>query len=78
MFSSSFTRCLIQVPLPQFSYENGDKSLVLEPLKGQIDPSASSFTIGKIKVEIRLAKLNPGRWGGLVGDSPDRKHPANV
>jgi len=55
----------------KLSYEHGDKYLVLEPLKGQIDPSASEFTIGKIKVEIRLAKMNPGRWGGLVGDSPD-------
>ncbi|KAF8227424.1 SGS-domain-containing protein [Tricholoma matsutake] len=55
----------------KLSYEHGDKSLVLEPLKGQIDPSASEVTIGKIKVEIRLAKMSPGRWGGLVGDSPD-------
>jgi len=43
----------------------------LEPLKGQIDPSASDYTVGKIKVEIRLVKMIPGRWGSLVGDSPD-------
>ncbi|KAG5639226.1 hypothetical protein H0H81_005300 [Sphagnurus paluster] len=50
---------------------HGDKSLVLEPLKGQINPEASTFTVGKVKVEVRLAKTNAVRWGGLVGDSPD-------
>jgi suppressor of G2 allele of SKP1 len=53
------------------SYQNGEKTLVLEPLKGQIDPNTSDFTVGKVKVEIRLAKKAHGRWGGLVGDSPD-------
>ncbi|KAF5384854.1 hypothetical protein D9615_001505 [Tricholomella constricta] len=57
----------------KLSYTHGEKSLVLEPLKGQIDPSASQFTIGKVKVEVRLAKMNAGRWGELVGDSPDRE-----
>lgn len=46
---------------------------MLEPLKGQIDPAKSEFTVGKVKVEIRLAKMLSGRWGGLIGDSPDRK-----
>jgi suppressor of G2 allele of SKP1 len=46
---------------------------VLHPLKGQINPDTSEFTVGKIKVEIRLVKCAPGRWGDLVGDSPDRK-----
>ncbi|KNZ77442.1 SGT1 B like protein, partial [Termitomyces sp. J132] len=55
----------------KFSYTHGDKSLVLEPLKGQINPSNSTYTVGKVKVEIRLAKVIPGRWGGLIGDSPD-------
>jgi suppressor of G2 allele of SKP1 len=55
----------------QLSYENGDKKLVIEPLKGQIDPNISEFTVGKMKVEIRLAKIFQGRWGDLVGDSPD-------
>ena len=55
------------------SYENGEKALVLEPLKGQIDPEASSFAVGKVKVEIRLVKRAFGRWGQLVGDSPDRE-----
>lgn len=58
-------------PLAQLVYTHGDKSLVLQPLKGQIDPSASTFTVGKVKVEIRLAKAALGRWGALVGDSPD-------
>ncbi|KAG6851077.1 hypothetical protein H0H93_002969 [Arthromyces matolae] len=55
----------------QFTYENGDKTLHLEPLKGQINPSSSTYTIGKVKVEARFVKAIPGRWGGLIGDSPD-------
>ncbi|KAH7916451.1 SGS-domain-containing protein [Hygrophoropsis aurantiaca] len=53
------------------SYRNGDKTLDLQPLKGQIDPDKSDFTVGKVKVEIRLVKAAQGRWGGLVGDAPD-------
>lgn len=53
-------------------YRNGDKILSLQPLKGQIDPTKSDYTVGKVKVEIRLAKMVLGRWGGLVGDVPDR------
>ncbi|OCH96127.1 SGS-domain-containing protein [Obba rivulosa] len=52
-------------------YQNGDKKLELTPLKGQIDPEKSDYTVGKVKVEIRLAKMAQGRWGSLVGDSPD-------
>ncbi|KAI9063111.1 SGS-domain-containing protein [Trametes sanguinea] len=55
----------------KFSYVNGEKSLVLEPLKGQIDPAKSDYTVGKVKVEVRFAKMAQGRWGSLVGDSPD-------
>ena len=53
-------------------YENGDKKLELQPLKGQIDPTKSNFVVGKVKVEIRLFKAAHGRWGGLIGDAPDR------
>lgn len=59
----------------QFTYAHGEKSLVLEPLKGQIDPDASDYTVGKVKVEVRLIKRAQGRWGDLVGDSPDRMFP---
>ncbi|KAI0001590.1 SGS domain-containing protein [Russula vinacea] len=52
-------------------YENGDKIMDFEPLKGQIDPEKSSFVVGKVKVEIRLVKAAHGRWGGLIGDAPD-------
>ncbi|KAH8100690.1 SGS-domain-containing protein [Cristinia sonorae] len=52
-------------------YRHLDRELVLQPLKGQIDPSQSNFSVGKVKVEIRLSKLAQGRWGALVGDSPD-------
>ncbi|KAF8974055.1 SGS domain-containing protein [Flammula alnicola] len=55
----------------KFTYTHGEKSLVLEPLKGQIDPDASDYTVGKVKIEIRLIKRAHGRWGSLTGDSPD-------
>jgi len=55
----------------KLSYVNGDKQLLLEPLKGQINPDASEFTVGKVKVEIRLVKMAHGRWGTLIGDAPD-------
>lgn len=57
---------------PQLVYKHDDRELVLQPLKGQIDPAKSEYTVGKVKVEIRLAKLAQGRWGALVGDEPDR------
>ncbi|KAJ7169856.1 SGS domain-containing protein, partial [Mycena filopes] len=60
-----------KVRLFRLTYTNGEKSLVLEPLKGQITTDACDFTVGKVKVEIRLIKTVPGRWGGLIGDSPD-------
>jgi suppressor of G2 allele of SKP1 len=59
--------------LPQVTYTHGDKTLVLEPLKGQIDPAKCEHTVGKVKVEVRLAKAVLGRWGGLIGDAPDRE-----
>lgn len=56
----------------KFTYENGEtKKLVLQPLKGEIDPEASTYTIGKVKVEIKFAKRAAFRWGSLTGDSPD-------
>ncbi|KIJ68478.1 hypothetical protein HYDPIDRAFT_81396 [Hydnomerulius pinastri MD-312] len=55
----------------KLTYEHGDKVLTLQPLKGQIDPDKCDFTVGKVKIEIRLTKVAQGRWGGLVGDSPD-------
>jgi len=51
------------------TYENGEKKLVLDPLTGNIDPESSSFTVGKVKVEIRLKKKAPGRWVKLFKDS---------
>lgn len=55
----------------QLSYQNGDKQLVLQPLKGEIDTDASDFTVLRVKVEIRLVKRVQGRWGTLEGDTPD-------
>ncbi|KAL4243495.1 Protein Sgt1-like protein [Abortiporus biennis] len=52
-------------------YSHEDKVLSLEPLKGQIDTEKSDYSVGKVKVEIRLVKSVQGRWGSLVGDAPD-------
>ena len=56
----------------RFSTKMAKNILEFQPLKGQIDPEKSSYVVGKVKVEIRLAKLAQGRWGGLIGDAPDR------
>ncbi|TFK30420.1 SGS-domain-containing protein [Coprinopsis marcescibilis] len=61
----------VQFEPRKFTYTHGEKSLVLEPLKGQIDPEKSDYTVGKVKVEVRFAKAVIGRWGGLIGDAPD-------
>ncbi|KAK0506205.1 SGS-domain-containing protein [Armillaria luteobubalina] len=61
----------VQFESRKFTYTHGDKSLVLAPLKGQINPESCEYTVGKVKVEIRLTKMVSGRWGALVGDSPD-------
>jgi suppressor of G2 allele of SKP1 len=50
--------------------EYEESKLLLEPLKGEIDAEASSYTIGKVKIEIRLQKIIPGRWAALV-KAPD-------
>lgn len=61
-------------------YSNGQEELVFEPLKGQIDPAASDYSVGKVKVEIRLVKAVQGRWSTLTGDAPDGEglHPMIV
>ena len=65
---------LFNIDVSQVTYTHGEKTLVLAPLKGQINPDACDYTVGKVKVEVRLAKLAQGRWGGLIGDSPDRAY----
>ena len=50
----------------------------LDPLRGQIDAEKSDYTVGKVKVEIRFAKATAIKWGGLVGDTPDRECLATV
>lgn len=42
---------------------------MLDPLTGEIDPENSAFTVGKVKVEVRLHKKSAGRWVKLVGES---------
>jgi len=48
------------------TYEHGQKKLALDPLAGEIEPDKSDYSVGKMKVEVRLAKKSPGRWGRLV------------
>lgn len=55
----------------KLTYQNGDKVLTLQPLKGQIDPDKRDLVVGKMKVEVRLSKAAYGRWGALLGDAPD-------
>jgi len=55
----------------ELTYAHGEKSLSLQPLKGQIDPDKSTYSVGKVKVEVSLAKRVQGRWGSLVGEAPD-------
>lgn len=47
----------------------------LDPLRGEIDITKSNYTVGKVKVEVRFVKdaAMIMRWGGLVGDAPDRE-----
>ncbi|ELU41715.1 Sgt1 [Rhizoctonia solani AG-1 IA] len=58
---SQLTVCALKV---DFSY--GDQHLYLSPLRAGIDPAQSGYRVGKVKVEIWLAKLVHGRWGTLV------------
>ncbi|PVF93853.1 SGS-domain-containing protein [Serendipita vermifera] len=48
---------------------HGESALSLSPLKGGINPEASDYTVGKVKIEIRLVKATEGRWGSLVKES---------
>ncbi|KAF8577867.1 SGS-domain-containing protein [Ramaria rubella] len=57
------------------NYTNGEKQLVLDPLTGEIDPEASGYTVGKVKIEVRLAKKAPGRWVRLVRDPESEVDP---
>ena len=45
----------------------------MDPLKGDVIPDSSDFTVGKVKVEVRLSKAlhAQGRWGKLLGDPTD-------
>lgn len=42
-------------------------------MKGQINIETSSYDVKKVKVEVKLSKVASLRWGGLVGDAPDRE-----
>ncbi|KAG8730465.1 hypothetical protein FRC11_006623 [Ceratobasidium sp. 423] len=52
----------------EFNYEG--QHLLLKPLRAGIDPAKSGFRVGKVKVEIWLAKLVHGRWGTLLSAGP--------
>lgn len=71
------TKISVKITARSVIYENGDIQLTLEPLKGDVIPDSSDFTVGKVKVEIRLAKAlhAQGRWGTLLGDPADTDAP---
>lgn len=52
----------------QLVYENGDIKLELDNLKGEIQPKASSYRVGKVKVEVKLVKAAPIQWKTLQAD----------
>jgi suppressor of G2 allele of SKP1 len=54
----------------QVDFTYGDQELHLSPLRAGIDPEQSGYRVGKVKVEIWLAKLMHGRWGKLLSDGP--------
>jgi len=72
------TKLSVKITDRSVIYENGETKLVLEPLKGDVDPETSDFTVGKVKVEVRLAKKlhAQGRWGKLIGEPSDIEAPA--
>ena len=55
----------------QAIFKSGEYELRLEPLKALVDPSASSFRVGKVKVEIILVKKAGARWGNLVSEGEE-------
>lgn len=61
-----------------FTY--GDNELHLSPLRSGIDPEQSGYRVGKVKVEIWLAKLMHGRWGTLLssGSAPGLPAPSSA
>ncbi|KAF8605111.1 SGS-domain-containing protein [Ceratobasidium sp. AG-I] len=62
----------------EFAY--GDNELHLSPLRAGIDPEKSGYRVGKVKVEIWLAKLMHGRWGTLLssGSAPGLPTPSTA
>lgn len=58
-------------------YEHGENKLELNPLKGDVDPDNSHFTVGKVKVDIHLVKAlhAQGRWGKLLAEQSDLNVP---
>lgn len=57
--------------LRQLIYENDEKKLVLEHLTGEIDPAASDYTVGKVKVEVLFATSRDTSTAEVIGDPTD-------
>ncbi|KAF8311009.1 SGS-domain-containing protein [Clavulina sp. PMI_390] len=60
----------VQIDPRKVTFRYPNHELILDPLRAEIDAEKSGFKIGKVKVEIKLVKIVPARWGGLVGDAP--------
>lgn len=52
----------------QLEYKHESSVVVLQPLKDEIVPFSSSFSVGIAKVEIKLRKAVSKRWGSLIGN----------
>ncbi|KAG8792802.1 hypothetical protein FRC17_008526 [Serendipita sp. 399] len=65
----------VQFTETSLDLSHGESTLSLSPLKGRIVPESSDYTVGKVKIEIRLKKANEGRWGALTGPAEATDEP---
>lgn len=58
----------------QLDLKYGESTLSLSPLKAKIKTDASDYSVGKVKIEIRLVKVTAGRWGAVLRpEDPDEQ-----
>ncbi|KAG8799756.1 hypothetical protein FRC18_008194 [Serendipita sp. 400] len=66
----------VQFTDSSLEFSHGETTLSLSPLKGNIVPDSCDYTVGKVKVEIRLKKATEGRWGTLTRPADAVDEPA--
>lgn len=69
----AYTHAYFPASLRQLNYQNGEKRITLDPLTSEIDPTASNYTVGRVKVEVRSscylarALLPHAYYGSYIG-----------